>query len=118
VHGAGLDEISLCGPTEVAALEDGRVRTFTVRPEDAGLASCDPAALRGRDVAGNAAIARAVLEGEKGPARDVVVLNAAAALVLAGRAGDLREGAVAAGQALDDGRAAAVLQRAREVAAS
>ena len=118
VHGAGLDEISLCGPTEVAALEDGTVRTFTVRPEDAGLAPCDPAALRGRDVAGNAAIARAVLEGEKGAARDVVVLNAAAALVLAGRAGDLREGAVAAGRALDDGRAAAVLQRAREVAAS
>jgi anthranilate phosphoribosyltransferase len=118
VHGAGLDEISLCGPTEVAALEDGAVRTFTVMPEDAGLPRCDPAALRGRDVEGNAAIARSVLDGVRGPARDVVVLNAAAALVLAGRAGDLREGALFAGRAIDEGRAAAILHKAREVAAS
>lgn len=118
VHGAGLDEISLCGPTEVAALEDGAVRMFTVRPEDAGLPPCDPAALRGRDVQANAAIARSVLDGRPGPARDVVVLNAAAALIVAGRARDLREGALAAGRAIDEGRAAAVLQKAREVAAS
>lgn len=118
VHGAGLDEISLCGPTEVAALEDGAVRMFTVRPEDAGLQPCDPAALRGRDVQANAAIARSVLDGRPGPARDVVVLNAAAALIVAGRARDLREGALAAGRAIDEGRAAAVLQKAREVAAS
>jgi len=118
VHGAGLDEISLCGPTEVAALEDGAVRTFTVRPEDAGLQPCDPAALRGRDVQENAAIARSILDGRRGPARDVVVLNAAAALIVAGRARDLREGATAAGRAIDEGRAAAVLQKAREVAAS
>jgi anthranilate phosphoribosyltransferase len=118
VHGAGLDEISLCGPTEVAALEDGAVRMFTVRPEDAGLPPCDPAALRGRDVQANAAIARSVLDGRPGPARDVVVLNAAAALIVAGRARDLREGAEVAGRAIDEGRAAAVLQKAREVAAS
>jgi anthranilate phosphoribosyltransferase len=118
VHGAGLDEISLCGPTEVAALEDGAVRTFTVTPEDAGLPRCDPAALHGRDVEGNAVIARSVLDGRRGPTRDVVVLNAAAALILAGRARDLREGAEIAGRAIDEGRAAAVLQTAREVAAS
>jgi anthranilate phosphoribosyltransferase len=118
VHGAGLDEMSVCGPTEVAALEGGSVRTFTVSPEDAGLARCDPAALRGSDAQANAAIARAVLEGRKGAARDVVVLNAAAALLLAGRAADLREGAALAAEAIDAGRAAAVLARAREVAAS
>jgi anthranilate phosphoribosyltransferase len=118
VHGAGLDEMSLCGLTEVAALEDGTVRTFTVTPQDAGLAPCDPAALRGGDAQANAAIARSVLEGRKGAARDVVVLNAAAALLLAGRAADLREGARLAERAIDEGRAAAVLARAREVAAS
>jgi anthranilate phosphoribosyltransferase len=91
---------------------------FTVRPEDAGLPPCDPAALRGRDVQANAAIARSVLDGRPGPARDVVVLNAAAALIVAGRARDLREGAEVAGRAIDEGRAAAVLQKAREVAAS
>jgi anthranilate phosphoribosyltransferase len=118
VHGAGLDEMSVCGPTEVAALEGGAVRTFTVSPEDAGLAPGDPAALRGSDAQANAAIARSVLEGRKGPARDVVVLNAAAALLLAGRAGDLREGARLAALCIDEGRAAAVLARAREVAGS
>jgi anthranilate phosphoribosyltransferase len=118
VHGGGLDELSLCGPTEVSALEGGRVWTFTVRPEDAGLEPCDPAALRGGDAAACAAVARSVLDGARGPARDVVVLNASAALVLAGRAADLREGARAAAAAIDEGHASAVLRRACEVAAS
>jgi anthranilate phosphoribosyltransferase len=118
VHGSGLDEMSLCGPTEVAAVEGGEVRTFTVRPEDAGLSACPPQALRGGDAQANAAIARSVLEGGRGPARDVVVFNAAAALVLAGRAGDLREAASAAGRAIDQGAAAALLQKVREVSAS
>jgi anthranilate phosphoribosyltransferase len=117
VHGAGLDEMSLCGPTHVAALQDGTVRTFTVSPADAGLDPCEPAALRGGDAQANAAIARSVLDGKPGPARDVVVFNAAAALVLAGRAGTLREGVALAGRAIDEGRAAAVLEKAREVAA-
>jgi anthranilate phosphoribosyltransferase len=118
VHGAGLDEMSLCGPTEVAELREGRVTAFTVSPADAGLDACDPAALRGGDAQANAGIARSVLDGARGPARDVVVLNAAAALLLAGRARDLREGAALAGRALDEGRAAAVLDKAREIAAS
>jgi anthranilate phosphoribosyltransferase len=118
VHGSGLDEMSLCGPTEVAALEDGRLRTFTVRPEDAGLEPCDRAALQGGDAAACAARARSVLDGQPGPARDVVVFNAAAALVLSGRAPDLRDGARAAAAAIDDGRAAGVLRRACAVAAS
>jgi anthranilate phosphoribosyltransferase len=118
VHGAGLDELSLCGPTEVAAIEDGAVRTFRVVPEDAGLPRCAPEALQGGDAARNAAIAREVLAGRGGAARDVVVLNAAAALVVAGRARDLRQAAALAAEAIDRGRAAAVLEKAREVARS
>jgi anthranilate phosphoribosyltransferase len=118
VHGAGLDELSLCGPTEVAALEDGTVRTFTVAPEDAGLSRCAPETLQGGDAARNAAIARDVLEGRPGPARDVVVLNAAAALVVAGRAANLREAAGQAAAAIDEGRASAVLQKVLQVAVS
>ena len=117
VHGEGLDEMSLCGETRVAELKDGAVRTFTVRPEDAGLEPCDPAALRGGDAAACAAVARSVLEGRRGAARDVVVFNAAAALMLSGRAGSLREGARAAERAIDEGRASAVLRRACEVVA-
>jgi anthranilate phosphoribosyltransferase len=118
VHGDGLDEMSLCGPTEVAELREGTVRTFTITPQDAGLEPCEAAAVRGGDAQANAGIARSVLDGQRGPARDVVVLNAAAALLLAGRARDLREGAALAGRALDEGRAAAVLDKVLEVARS
>ena len=83
------------------------VRTFTVTPEDAGLASAPLEALRGGDPQANAAIAREVLAGAPGPRRDVVLLNAAAALVVAGRAKDLRDGVRQAAAAIDDGRASA-----------
>ena len=106
VNGSGLDELTLAGPTSVAALEGDEVRTFTVTPEDAGLASAPLEALRGGDPQANAAIAREVLSGAPGPRRDVVLLNAAAALVVAGRAKDLRDGARQAAAAIDDGRAA------------
>jgi anthranilate phosphoribosyltransferase len=115
VHGAGLDELSLAGPSAVAALEDGRVERRSIAPEDAGLARGTPESLRGGDPARNAEIARAVLAGEQGPRRDVVVLNAAAALVVAGRAADLRQAAALAGAALDDGRAARLLERVVEL---
>ncbi len=115
VHGSGLDELSLCGPTRVTSFEDGEVRTFTVDARDAGLEPCHPAALQGGDAAANAAIARRVLEGARGAARDVVVFNAAAALVLARKAKDLRDGAALAGRALDDGRAASLLRRVVEL---
>jgi anthranilate phosphoribosyltransferase len=114
VHGSGLDELSICGETRVTSVEGGEVRTFTVRPADAGLDPCDRAALQGGDARANADIARRVLEGGRGPARDVVVLNAAAALLVAGRAKDLRAGAAEAGCALDDGRAGALLRRVAE----
>jgi anthranilate phosphoribosyltransferase len=119
VHGSGLDELTLAGPTTVAALEDGRVEMRTVVPEQAGLSSGDPAALAGGDAEENAGIARAVLAGgARGPRRDVVLLNAAAALVVAGRARDLREGVALAADALDASRAVALLERVVAVSRS
>ena len=113
VHGSGLDELSPCGPTAVASLDNGRVETREVRPEEAGLPPCPPEALRGGDAAACARITEEVLGGAKGPRRDVVVFNAAAALVVAGVAGDLRDGARRAAEAIDDGRARKVLDGAR-----
>ena len=120
VHGSGLDELSLCGPTTVAAFDEGgaAVRTFTVTPADAGLDPCGVESLRGGDAAASATIASEVLGGGRGPRRDVVVLNAAAALVVAGRAGSLKEGAVQAARAIDEGRASRLLERVRELSRS
>ena len=115
VHGSGIDEMSLCGPTRVTAFDDGEMRTFTVRPEDAGLPPCAAPALQGGDARANADIARRVLEGGRGPTRDVVLLNAAAALLVVGRVKDLRAGVAEAGRAVDDGRAGALLRRVVEV---
>ena len=112
MHGSdGLDELTLTGSSRVVALEDGVIRAFDITPEEAGLPRADGAALRGGDPAHNAAALRAVLDGARNPYRDVAVLNAAAALVIAEVAGDLREGAERAAQALDDGRARATLDR-------
>jgi len=119
VHGAGLDELSLCGPTTVAAFDEVEgLRTFTVTAEEAGLSPCAPESLRGGDAAASAAIAEAVLEGARGPRRDVVVLNAAAALVVAGRVAGLKEGAAWAARAIDEGRPARLLERVREISRS
>ncbi len=110
VHGAdGLDELSTTGHTKVSECRGGRVRTFYVHPRDAGLPRASVETLRGGDASENAALARKVLEGAAGPARDVVLLNAAAALLVAGRADSLAEGAARAGEAIDAGRAAATL---------
>jgi anthranilate phosphoribosyltransferase len=113
VHGSGLDEISTVGPTTVAAFDGGELKTFTVEPADLGLQCCVGADLKGGDAAMNAGIARDILGGTHGPKRDAVVLNAAAALVVAGRAKDLREGLTQAGAALDNGAAAGLLERVR-----
>lgn len=115
VHGDGLDEVSLCGTTHVAACEDGALREFTIRPEDAGLPSCVPEALRGGDPAQSARLSAELLDGAAGPAQDVVVLNAAAALVVAGKAPDLRSGAEEAKSALQSGRAARLLAKVKEI---
>jgi anthranilate phosphoribosyltransferase len=109
VHGQGLDEIALSGPTQVVELHAGQIREFTVSPADAGLPESPPEAIRGGDPAENALALRALLDGAPGAYRDIVRLNAAAALVVAGRAADLREGAAMAAASLDEGRAKAAL---------
>ena len=110
VHGAdGLDEISTTGYTKVSECRDGAVNTFYVHPADFGLAKAAPAQLRGGDAAANAAIARAVLAGTPGAPRDIVLLNAAASLLIAGRAPSIKDGVKEAAAALDSGAAAGVL---------
>ncbi len=113
VHGQGLDELTLAGESQVVALRAGDIRIFTVRPEDAGLSPAPIEAIRGGDAALNAAGLLALLEGARGPYRDTVLLNAGAALVVAARAGDLREGAELAEQVLASGAALAALERLR-----
>lgn len=111
VHGAdGLDEISTTGYTKVSEWRGGAVNTFYVHPGDFGLPKASPAQLRGGDAAENAAIARRVLAGERGAPRDIVLLNAAASLLIAERAGSVAEGIAQAASALDEGRAAKVLE--------
>jgi anthranilate phosphoribosyltransferase len=112
VHGSdGLDEITTCGPTTVAALTDGAVRTFEVTPEEVGLDKAKPETLRGGDAEENAIALMAVLKGSKGPFRDVALFNAGAALVVAGRANDLKEGVALATKSLDSGEAEGRLDR-------
>ena len=112
VHGSdGLDEITTTGPTAVVELDGGRLRAFDITPEEAGLGRAEPQALRGADPAHNAAALRGVLRGEAGAYRDIAVLNAAAALVVADRVATLRDGAALAASVIDDGRAAATLDR-------
>ena len=111
VHGSdGLDEITLTGPTFVAALENGGIRSFEVAPEDAGLARVGGEALRGGDADANAVALRGVLNGEPSAYRDVALLNAAAALIVAGRATTLKEGIAIGMQSIDSGAAAARLK--------
>ena len=106
VHGEPrLDEISISGETQVSHLKDGKVTTFRIRPEDAGLKAWPPEAIAGGDAQQNAEIVRSVLRGKEGPQRDVVLLNAAAALLVAGLAPDLAEGVAKAAEAIDSGRA-------------
>jgi anthranilate phosphoribosyltransferase len=112
VHGSdGLDEITTAGTTYVAALENGAVRTFEIAPEDAGLSRVKPEALRGGEARENAQALMEVLKGRKGPFRDVAVLNAAAGLIVAGRAKDLKEAVELAQKSVDSGEAHNRLER-------
>ncbi|MFK8022384.1 MAG: anthranilate phosphoribosyltransferase [Ilumatobacter sp.] len=111
VNGDGLDELTTTAVSDVWALADGEITTFRVDPVDLGLATATAADLRGGEPEENAEAVRRVLAGDAGPHRDVVVLNAAAALVVAGAVDDLAAGVAAASAALDDGRAAATLDR-------
>lgn len=116
VHGSdGLDEATTTGSTHVTVLEDGAIRTFRISPEDAGLPRASLADLKGGDPAFNAAALKAVLAGARTPYRDIAVLNAAIALIVAGEADDLAAGAQRAALALDKGHAAETLARLIEV---
>lgn len=117
VHGDGLDELTLAGTTTVTEVDGAAVRTFSVAPEDAGLQQAGVENLLGGGPEDNAEIAREILSGATGPRRDVVLLNAAAALVVGGHAKDLKEGAEKAAAAVDDGRAKAQLDALREALA-
>jgi anthranilate phosphoribosyltransferase len=111
VHGSdGLDEITTTGTTAVAEWSDGRLTSFEVSPAAIGLPLAAPAALKGGDAAQNAAALRAVLAGERSAFRDIVLMNAGAGLVVAGRAKDLAEGAALAAEAIDGGAAEARLE--------
>lgn len=111
VHGNGLDELSTTGISEVIALEHGEIRSFQVDPTPLGLAPASAEDLRGGDPHHNAAVVRSVLSGQRGAHRDVVVLNAAAALLVAGVAGDLETGLQMACASIDQGRAAEALDQ-------
>ena len=110
VHGQGLDELTTTGVSQVAEWRDGRVRRFEVTPEDAGLPRASLDDLRGGDAEENAAALRAVLGGAPGPYRDIVLLNAAAALVVSDRAETLVDGVRIAAASIDEGRASAALE--------
>jgi anthranilate phosphoribosyltransferase len=112
VHGEdGLDEITTTAATRVAELRDGQIREFSITPEDAGLPYARPEDLKGGDPAHNAAALRALLDGQSGAYRDIVLINAAAALLVAGKARDLRAGVAMAADALDSGAAKATLDK-------
>lgn len=119
VHGAGgLDELSTLGHTKVSEVRDGTVNTFYVHPSDAGIRSATIADLAGGAAAENADMVRRLLEGERGPRRDVVLLNAGAALLVAGVAGTLAEGVQVASASVDNGRAAEALDGMRRMSQS
>ena len=106
VHGSdGLDEMTLTGPTRVSELKNGSVSTYDVSPEDFGLAQAPADALKGGDADYNAEITRSILNGEEGPRRDIVLLNAAAAIVAGDKASDLNEGVQIAAEVIDSGKA-------------
>jgi len=119
VHGSdGLDEITTTGPTFAAELNGGKIRTFEIKPADAGLKTAKSDDLKGADGAHNAAALRAVLEGKPGAYRDVAILNAAASLVVAGKANALADGAKLAAQSVDSGAAKARLEKLVQISNS
>jgi anthranilate phosphoribosyltransferase len=105
VHGEGLDELTTCGTSVVAELNHGTVETFEVTPDMAGLKSAKLDDIRGGDPAANAAKLHELLDGAEGPIRDIVLLNAAAALIVAGKAKDLKEGVAIGAKSIASGAA-------------
>jgi anthranilate phosphoribosyltransferase len=111
VHGSGMDELTTAGTTTVAEFKDGKVVEFEVEPEEAGVKPATIDQLKGGEPAHNAALMRDLLGGSHGPLRDIVLLNSAAALLIAGRVDTLRAGAEKAAQAIDSGAARLVLEK-------
>jgi anthranilate phosphoribosyltransferase len=112
VHGVeGLDEISLCGPTKVAELRSGEVKEYTIEPEQFGLTRCRIEALHGGNAEQSAAIVCGVLQGDNGPARDVVLLNSGAALYVGGSAASIQDGMRLAAESIDSGKAREKLEQ-------
>jgi anthranilate phosphoribosyltransferase len=106
VHGHdGLDEISICAPTRVSELDDGRIRTYDIHPEQFFGDMADPEDIAGGDPAVNAEITQSILSGKKGACRDIVLINTAGALVAAGKADDIRQGIQLAADSIDNGNA-------------
>ena len=119
VHGEdGLDEISTTGPTQVTELNESQVRTYTIHPQDFGLPLSSLEDFNGGDAAANAGILKEVVGGQKGPKRDIVLLNSAAVIVAAGKAEDLKEGLERAAESIDSGRAMEKLDQLIEVSNS
>ncbi len=115
VHGQGIDEIALHGETLIAELRDSKVTTWSFRPEDVGIGRAGLEAVAGGDTRDNVAIALRILRGERGAPRDIVLINAAAALVVAGSAADFPAGIERAAEAIDSGAALAVVDKLREI---
>lgn len=115
VHGNGLDELTTTGETQVAAIRNGEMSAFTVTPEDAGLQRVDMQHLKGGTPEENAAALRELLDGRPGAYRDIVLLNSAAALIIADRAENLKEGVAMAAESIDSGKAKAILGRLVDV---
>ena len=116
VHGAdGMDEITTTDITYVAALSDGKVQTFQISPEDAGIPRASLDDLRGGDAKYNAAAIEALVDGQDGPYRDIVLFNAAASLIVAGKAEDLKSGISRAAQSIDEGAARKTLEKMIEI---
>ena len=116
VHGTGgLDELSTIGPTKISELAGGKITAYYVKPEDYGFRAAKPEQIRGDDADSNARITREILAGSKGPKRDIVLLNAGAAIYVGGRAKTIKEGIKAAEKSIDSGKAMAALEKLVEV---
>jgi len=119
VHGDdGLDEISTTGPTRVTELDESEIRNYSIQPEDFGLSACSMEDLKGGDAPTNAMMLKEVLGGQKGPRKDIVLLNSAAVIVAAGKAKSLEEGLEIAAESIDSGRAVGKLNQLIEVSNS
>jgi anthranilate phosphoribosyltransferase len=117
VHGMGLDELTIAGHNHVTALDDGKIASFVVEPEDAGLTRAPISAIQGGDARFNAVALEAMLQGAPGAYRDTVLLNASAALIVAGQAGELREGVIRAARSVASGAAFGALETLRRASA-